>query len=288
MSQSPKYLIIIPAYNEEKYIGNCLESLLNQRLEPSTVVVVDDSSTDKTASIVHGYQKNYSNLKYVYKSSDPGHQPGSKIIEAFKKALEVFDIKEYDFICKFDADLEFPKLYLERVNQTFKRNVKLGLCGGVCTVFKQHNWTSESLTNLDHVRGALKAYRREAFISISGLHSQMGWDTADEFKLRYRNWEVKVDPSLEVKHYKPTAKAYKDHFFSKQGEVFYALRYGYILATLAAIKIAFRRNQISKFILVLKAFKNAKKKNINFLLSKEEGKFLREYRWKKIKQKLIP
>lgn len=44
--------VIIPAYNEEKVIASCIESLLSNGLTPQQIVIVDDGSTDGTASLV--------------------------------------------------------------------------------------------------------------------------------------------------------------------------------------------------------------------------------------------
>jgi glycosyltransferase involved in cell wall biosynthesis len=50
-SNSPKVSIIVAAYNQERYIGRCLRSLLHQTLRSSNyeIIVVDDGSTDRTA-----------------------------------------------------------------------------------------------------------------------------------------------------------------------------------------------------------------------------------------------
>ena len=45
------YYIIIPAYNEEAFIGLTLQSLISQTVLPKKVVVVNDNSTDNTAKI---------------------------------------------------------------------------------------------------------------------------------------------------------------------------------------------------------------------------------------------
>lgn len=51
--------IIIPAYNMEKYVAQCLESALNQETKYSYLVtVVNDGSTDQTLEIVRAFQKN--------------------------------------------------------------------------------------------------------------------------------------------------------------------------------------------------------------------------------------
>jgi glycosyltransferase involved in cell wall biosynthesis len=283
-----KFLIIIPAYNEVNYIGKCLDSLINQSLLPHKIIVVDDGSTDETPKIIKKFSKKSKLIHTVFSNSKTLHQPGAKVINAFKRGLSTINLEDYDIVCKFDADLEFPSDYLEKLNRLFKKDITIGLFGGVCTILKSNNWQIESLTNSDHVRGALKAYRVKAFQAIYGLQPQMGWDTADEFKLRYRNWKVAVDKSLKVKHHKSTATSYKDEYFKKQGEVFYALRYGFILTLIAALKIASMRNKLSKYKVVLKAYMNASKNKIDFLLTNEEGKFLRQYRWREIYRKIIP
>lgn len=283
-----KLALIITAYNEEQFIGRCLDSLLHQSLLPSRIIVVDDGSTDKTLQVIQEFSKNTDLIQIVRSTTKTTHQPGAKVIKAFKRGLSQLAIDDYDVICKFDADLEFPKNYLEALNEAFIKNKNLGLWGGVCSIEKNGIWKTENLTNEDHVRGALKAYRVKAFKSISRLKTQMGWDTADEFKLRYRNWQIYVEKSLKVKHLKPTATAYQDSYFKKQGEVFYALRYGFLLSFLAGLKIAFKRNKISKVNLVLTSYKNSKTKQIRFLLNEKEGGFLRQYRWKQIWRKYIP
>ena len=57
-----KVSVIIPARNEEKNIGRCLESLLKQDYPDYEVIVVDDRSTDKTAAIVKNLQSEHPNL----------------------------------------------------------------------------------------------------------------------------------------------------------------------------------------------------------------------------------
>lgn len=49
---APKISVIIPAYNEEKYINQCLSSLFKQTKRPLEIIVVDDGSTDRTSEIL--------------------------------------------------------------------------------------------------------------------------------------------------------------------------------------------------------------------------------------------
>lgn len=46
-----KISVVIPAYNEEKFLSKCLEAFANQEEKPEEIIVVDNNSTDKTAEI---------------------------------------------------------------------------------------------------------------------------------------------------------------------------------------------------------------------------------------------
>lgn len=52
---NPKVSIIVPAYNTEKYIDKCLESLINQTYKNIEIIVVNDGSTDNTKEIVENF-----------------------------------------------------------------------------------------------------------------------------------------------------------------------------------------------------------------------------------------
>jgi len=282
-----KFLIIIPAYNEEESIQDCLRSLLRQSKVPAKIIVVDDSSTDTTAGIVKSMAQLNPLIHCKKSQSVSRHSPGSKIINAFNVGLTGETLEDFDIICKYDADLIFPNNYLKSIEASFVNNEQLGLSGGVCTVQKNKKWITENVTNLDHVRGALKAYRKEAFIEIDGLVPQMGWDTADEFKLRFRHWEVNANPKLKVKQSKPTASSYKNTYYKKQGQVFYTLRYDILLMLIAAFKISFQRKSFKGFLTTILSYFHAAKLNESYLLSVEEGKFLRAYRYKSITKRVL-
>lgn len=63
--------IIIPVYNSEDSIRNCLNSILNQTIPNFEVVVINDGSTDNTLAILEEYAKKYSNIK-VYSFENAG------------------------------------------------------------------------------------------------------------------------------------------------------------------------------------------------------------------------
>ena len=273
--------IVIPAYNEAESIGTTLNSLLNQTYLPSQIIVVDDGSTDNTAEIVNHIASKYPIVQLVQRGEKGEHLPGAKVVQTFNYGLSYLK-EDIEVICKFDADLIFPNNYLEVMNQEYSKNLQLGMFGGFCYIEKNGLWVLENLTNKDHLRGAVKSYRKACFEAIGGLKMAMGWDTADELLARYHGWIVQTDETLHVKHLRPTGAGYKSNARYLQGSVFYRMRYGVLLTLLAAVKLAVKKRSGKLFLDYCKGFYKAKQEKQPYLLSAKEGKWVRQYRWKGI------
>lgn len=271
--------IVIPAHNEQDSITLTLDSLVHQTLLPKRLVVVNDNSTDTTEEIVEAYAENHKWISLVNSKSTDQHLPGSKIINAFYKGLETLD-DNYDIICKFDADLIFPNNYLETLSNHFKVNPKLGMAAGFCYIKKNEDWVLESLTRKDHIRGALKAYRKACFLQIGKLKPSMGWDTIDELLAKYYDWEILTNESLHVKHLKPTGIGYHKASKYLQGEAMYKMRYGFLITLISALKLAYKKGSFSLFKDYMNGYFKAKKEKMDFLVTKVQGKFIRNLRWK--------
>ncbi len=66
-----KVSVIIPAYNEKKYIQRCLESIVKQSLKQIEIIIVDDGSTDGTSLICDEYKTRYSKrIKVIHKINE--------------------------------------------------------------------------------------------------------------------------------------------------------------------------------------------------------------------------
>ena len=52
---TPLVSVVIPAYNHDRFIGNAIDSVLNQTMDDLELVIVDDGSTDKTAEVIKRY-----------------------------------------------------------------------------------------------------------------------------------------------------------------------------------------------------------------------------------------
>ena len=74
----PAVSIVVPMYNSEKYIGECLDSILAQTFKDYEVVIVDDCSTDKSCDVVKSYMpkfKGQSSLNLVHSDKNSGGIP---------------------------------------------------------------------------------------------------------------------------------------------------------------------------------------------------------------------
>ena len=280
------YYIVIPAHNEEAFMASTLQSLADQTVLPTKAVIVNDNSTDKTGDIVLAFAEKHPWISLVNATSDAIHLPGSKVILAFQKGLETLD-DQYDIMVKADADLIFPPNYFETIIQHFESDDRIGMVGGFAYIEKNGEWLLENLTDKDHIRGAFKAYRKATFKQIGGLKPAMGWDTVDELLCKFYHWKVVTDESLKVKHLKPTGANYNKTARYKQGEAFYTLGYGFFITAIASLKLAMRKGKPLLFADYIKGFWKAKSAKKPLLVTEEQAKFIRNYRWKKMKEKLF-
>lgn len=60
----PKVSVIMPCFNVEKYIGEAIESVLNQTFKDFEFIIINDGSTDDTAEIAKRYAKQDKRIKF--------------------------------------------------------------------------------------------------------------------------------------------------------------------------------------------------------------------------------
>lgn len=89
-----KFSIILPIYNVEKYLCECIDSILKQSFKDFEVILVDDGSSDSSPQICDDYAKKDNRIKVIHKIN--GGQA-----DARNKGLEV---ASGDYICYIDSD----------------------------------------------------------------------------------------------------------------------------------------------------------------------------------------
>ncbi len=116
----PLVSIIVPAYNAEKTITKCLDSLVNQTLKELEILVINDNSKDNTESIVQKYVKKYKNIKLFTNSKNLG--PSG----ARNKGLENAQGKYIGFV---DSDDYVDKTMYQKMSEAMTEDIDLVACG---------------------------------------------------------------------------------------------------------------------------------------------------------------
>ena len=281
-----RVLIIMPAHNEAGNIIESLESFAAQTRRPDALWVVDDSSTDHTAQLVRDFGGNHPWVHLAAHRSEPEHRPGAKVVRAFRAGLPM-DWETYDYIGKFDADIVLPPTYFEDILQAFAGTPSLGICSGLLYIEREGKWVYEPVANREHVRGPVKLYATACLKAIGGLRPAMGWDTADVLMAQYHGFRVRTLEHLKVRHLRPTGSGYSKQNARLQGAGLYNLRYGWALSMLAAAKMSLKRKDPFLPWHALSAYATASIRQEPRLLSREEGRFVRNLRWRNIYTRLI-
>jgi len=281
-----KFLIIIPAHNEEDNLPFTLDSLLRQRYTDFKIVVVNDGSTDGTPEVIKRYTDTDSRFTSLHLEKS-AHQPGSKVVSAFKNGLQTQAMDEFDIICKFDADIILPDNYLETVRNAFREHPEYGLVGGLLYVEKNGQWVYEGNSNKHHVRGPMKAYRKECFIEMKGIRETLGWDNIDAVLLENLGWKEIVLPELHVKLIKVKGADYTIRPADYYGRYFYFLGLNRFLAYIAASKEGMKSRSAHFFTDIIKSYESCRSEKPELKISKEEQKIINSQRWNMLKKKWL-
>ena len=96
MNACPKISIVIPMYNVEKYIGDCLESIARQGYESLEVICVDDGSTDGSLAVAEEWHKQHPRLDLKILQQSNKRQAAAR--------NTAFDIAKGEYIIMLDSD----------------------------------------------------------------------------------------------------------------------------------------------------------------------------------------
>ncbi len=211
-----KTLIIIPTYNERENIKRLIPEIkkINKKLD---ILVVDDSSTDGTVSIVSNYRKKDKTIKLIKRPYKSGL--GKAYVDGFKFALK----EKYDLIFEMDADFSHePKYIPDFLKEIKKYDLVIGsrYLNGVSVV----NWPISRLIlskfasfyariitglPLTDCTSGFKCYKRKVIeaINLDKIHSD-GY--AFQIEMHYKAWKegfkIKEIPIIFVDRHSGTSK----------------------------------------------------------------------------------
>jgi glycosyltransferase involved in cell wall biosynthesis len=199
--QSESISVIIPAFNEEPYIGYCLESIknLNTMGLKKEIIVVDNGSTDNTIKICRSY--------------------GAQVL--IKEGGTIASLRNFgakasngDFIGFLDADCIIPSDWLEKALKYLRENNK-AILGFRMLVPQNSNWVAKSwdllfakrniTQEVDWIPSGNMIMKREAFMSIAGFNEMLETNEDYDFCFRARSKGSKIISCADtsVIHFRP-------------------------------------------------------------------------------------
>ena len=168
-----KISLVIPAYNEEKYIGECLLSARKHAADFCEIIVINNASTDKTAEVAKSF-------------------PGVRVVDEPQKGLTKARQRGLleasgDIIAFIDADCRLPSHWFEAVLKEFSGNPNLAALSGPYRYYDLPRF-QKFMAELCW-RAAPPVYRAVGYMILGGnfaakkyaLHEMGGFDTTIDF-----------------------------------------------------------------------------------------------------------
>lgn len=133
----PKVSVIVPVYNSEQELRDCLDSLVEQTEKDIEIIVIDDASTDNSPEIEAEYQKKYPNVKVYRNERNLGQS------ETRNRGIE---LAEGDYITFLDSDdYVNPGMYEELYQAAVDNNMPELIVTGLSFV-KGNEYRKKDLT----------------------------------------------------------------------------------------------------------------------------------------------
>lgn len=155
-----KISVIVPVYNEEKYLSRCIDSILGQSLSELEVILIDDGSTDNTPMICDNYVKRDKRVKVIHKkNSGQGFSRNEGIKIASGEYISFVDSDDY-------LDLS---MYEKMYNCTNNGQVDSVICDW--HLVNEMNKISSDINNINVLKKNLyknKEVRQEILLNVIG------------------------------------------------------------------------------------------------------------------------
>ena len=198
----PFVTIMIPAHNEESVIAHTVLNIQKLDYPNFEIIVIDDRSSDNTASVIKDLEKKYDNLKALIRPKDAFPGKSAVLNDAFKfakgEAILVFDADatvEPDFLKKL-----VPMLEPQDVGAVQARKVIRNKNYNLLTRCQNNEYTMDAYLQLsrDSVKGAVELrgngelIKREAIEDIGGWNNYTITDDLDmSTRLHIKGWDIR-------------------------------------------------------------------------------------------------
>lgn len=204
---------IIPARNEEQFIGETLTALLNQDIDDNYIIVVNDGSEDKTKEVVDSFP----NIELINIENRGFDAQGTPILaRVINQGLEkLVPEVSYDYIMILGSDHILPSNYIRKIVDHMDHNRDIAICSGQIKGEKSKV-----------PRGSGRIVRSDFWKSI-GLQYPLkfGFETYLLIKAQQLGYRIDVLNDLISLTSRPTRKSYKKETYISYGKSLRALGY---------------------------------------------------------------
>ena len=198
----PFVSILIPAHNEESVITATVENILKLDYENFEIIVIDDRSTDNTASIIKSLEQKYEKVTALIRTPDAFPGKSAVLNDAFKlakgEAILVFDADatvDPDFLTKMIPHLE-PKdvgaVQARKVIRNKNQNLLTRCQNNEYTMDAHFQVSRDSVKGAVELRGNGELIKRQALESINGWNNYTIVDDLDmSTRLHIKGWDIR-------------------------------------------------------------------------------------------------
>lgn len=183
---NPKVTVLMPVYNAEKYVGEAIESILNQTFRDFEFLIINDGSTDNSLGIIESYKD--LRIKLVNNEKNLG------LSHTLNKGI---DLSEGEYIARMDADDISLPVRLEKQINFMDSHLEIGICGTwiegfgdpeLCGVWKAKKEHNELFCNL--MFGSSFAHpsvmmRKTILMEYNALRYEHDYCPCEDYRLWY-------------------------------------------------------------------------------------------------------
>lgn len=200
------YVLVTPARNESAFIGQTIESVVRQTVQPLKWVIVSDGSTDGTDDIVKAGCRDHSWIELVRMPERSERHFAGKVF-AFQAGYDRMNGLDYDIIGSVDADITFDPDYMAFLLEKFRLDPMLGVAG---TPFVEGTIQYDyRYSRKEHVSGACQLFRRKCFEDIGGYVPLKAGaiDLTAVVSARMKGWKTETFTEKVSSHHRPMGSA---------------------------------------------------------------------------------
>jgi len=205
---SGRMLLVCCFLDEERHLPTFLASIAAQDRPPDKLLLVDDGSSDASPRLAEGFAARHPFAELLRRPRRPAARDrlaDAPELRAFHWALARVG-EPYELVAKIDADLELTPRTLAHLERCLDEQPQLGLVGPYLSEIAPDGCRRRDDAPPQHVRGALKLYRRACLEQVEPIPEILGWDTIDEIAARMHGWRTRSEPipDGDPLHLRPT------------------------------------------------------------------------------------